>query len=102
MSPGSVVIVRLLPETVYEPGFSLTIAFQRVLSRLEPSNSSSRLGPAGPPAPVRVKESNAATGLPVASLLNANIPMRAFAGSGAGRPTGVQVVPLVEYAPVTL
>ena len=45
---------------------------------------------------VTVNESKAATGLPVASPENANMPIWAFAGSGAGRPTGVQLVPSVE------
>jgi hypothetical protein len=47
-----------------------------------------------------VNESNAATGFPVPSLLNANMPSFAFAGSGAGRPTGVQAEPSREYEPV--
>src|SRR4029453_8030634 len=99
MSPGDVVIVRLPPETVYSDGVSLTIAFQRVLSSAAPVNWSSRLGPAVPPptlSPVRVNESKAATGLPVPSLLNANMPIFAFAGSGAPRPTGAPVLPRAE------
>ena len=51
---------------------------------------------------MRVNESNAATGAVAAALLNENMPILAFAGSGAGRPTGVQCVPSVEYAPVML
>jgi len=47
-----------------------------------------------------VNESNAATGLPAPSLLNANRPILAFAGSGAARPTVVHALPSVEYAPV--
>ena len=39
---------------------------------------------------VSVNESNAATGASVASFANANRPIRAFAGSAAERPTGVQ------------
>src|SRR4051812_12657923 len=105
MSPGSVSIVRLPPDTVYFAGLSRTIAFQRVLSSAGPLKASSRLGPAEPPptlSPVRVNESNAATGLPAPSLLKANMPIFAFAGSGAARPTGVHALPSVEYAPVTL
>ena len=96
-------MVRLPPETAYSAGVSRTIAFQRVLSSAAPANSSSRLGPAVPPptlSPVRVNESKAATGLPVPALLKANMPILAFAGSGAARPTLVQLLPSVEYAPV--
>src|SRR5918997_4582129 len=102
MSPGSVVIVSSPPETSYAAGFSRTIAFQRSLSRLVPSNWSSRAGPDGPPLPVvSENESNAATGAAVVAVLpNANTPIRAFAGNGAARPTDVQLVPSVEYSPV--
>jgi hypothetical protein len=97
MSPGSVVIVSSPPLTEYALGLSRTIAFQRVLSSEEPSNWSSRLGPPGvPPGPSRRKESNAASGAVAAWLLKANTPTLAFAGRGAGRPTGVQVAPSVE------
>src|ERR687891_2392317 len=102
MSPGSVVMVSSPPLTEYALGLSRTIAFQRVLSSEEPSNWSSRLGPPGPPPPTGPSrnESNAASGAVAAWLLKANMPTLAFAGSGAGRPTGVQVAPSVEYAPV--
>src|SRR5919106_3982736 len=101
MSPGSVVMVSSPPLTEYALGLSRTIAFQRVVSSDEPSNWSSRLGPAGgPPGPVSRNESKAASGAVAAWLLKANTPTLAFAGSGAGRPTGVQVAPSVEYAPV--
>ena len=47
-------------------------------------------------------ESNAASGAAeVAWLPKAKTPTRAFAGSGAARPTGVQAEPSVEYWPVT-
>src|SRR3954451_19346990 len=106
MSPGSVVIVRLPPATLYFAGLSRTIAFQRVLSSDEPLKSSSRDGPDDPPppltpAPSRRNQSKSATGAVEAALLNANISSFAPAGSGAGRPTGVHVDPSVEYAPVT-
>ena len=104
MSPSSVVIVRFPPATAYLAGFSRTIAFQRVLSSVEPSNSSSRLGPEGVPPPTpgpsRRNQSKSATGEVVAALLNANMPIFAPAGTAAARPTGVHVVASVEYAPV--
>src|SRR3954462_14220429 len=106
MSPSSVVIVRLPPPTVYLAGLSRTIAFQRDLSSVSPEKSSSRLGPGGvpppppPPAVSRRNQSKSATGEVAAALLKANMPIFAPAGSGAGRPTGVQVVPSVEDAPV--
>src|ERR671915_867958 len=101
MSPGSVVIVSSPPETSYAAGFSRTFAFQRSLSRLVPSNWSSRLGPDGPLPVVSANESNAATGAAVVAVLpNANTPICAFAGSGAARPADVQLVPSVEYSPV--
>src|SRR4051794_13333631 len=103
MSPASVVIVRLPPATVYFAGFSRTIAFQRVLSSELPEKSSSRDGPDGVPppppgtfAPWRRNQSKSATGAVVAALLNANMPTFAPAGTGAARPTRVQVVPSVE------
>src|ERR687895_717668 len=105
MSPGSVVIVSAPPPTVYEAGLSRTIASQRLLSRVVPSNASLNSEPPPPPptsSPVRVKESNAATGAVAAALLNENRPIFPFAGRGAGRPTGVHAVPLVEYAPAML
>src|SRR3954453_7878620 len=102
MSPDSVVIVRLPPPTSYLAGLSRTIAFQRDLSSDVPEKSSSRDGPAGPAGPSRRNQSKSATGVAAAALLNANMPIFAFAGIAAGRPTGVQVVPSVEYAPVTL
>src|SRR3954447_2981690 len=106
MSPGSVVIVRFPPATLYFAGLSRTIAFQRVLSSDEPLKSSSRDGPEDDPpppltpAPSRRNQSKSATGALEAALLNANMPSFAPAGSGAGRPTGVHVDPSVEYAPV--
>src|SRR3954469_10726059 len=104
MSPGSVVMVRLPPATEYFAGLSRTIAFQRDLSSDEPEKSSSRDGPEDPPpptdAPSRRNQSKSATGAVVAALLKANMPSRAPAGNGAGRPTGVHVDPSVEYAPV--
>ena len=78
---------------------SRTIAFQRVVSSEEPSNWSSRLGPAGPPPPPPVvsrNESKAASGDVAAALLKANTPILAFSGSGAGLPTFVQFSPSVE------
>src|SRR3954452_17897106 len=102
MSPSSVVIVRWPPLTLYFAGLSRTIAFQRVLSSEEPEKSSSRDGPAGVAGPSRRNQSKSATGEVEAALLKANSPIRASAGSGAGRPTGVHVEPSVEYAPVTL
>src|SRR6478752_6597071 len=105
MSPSSVVIVRLPPPTSYLAGFSRTIAFQRDLSSDAPEKSSSRDGPLGdppPPAPSRRNQSKSATGIVAAALENANTPTFAPAGIAAGRPTGVHVVPSVEYAPVTL
>src|SRR3954451_21121433 len=105
MSPASVVIVRLPPPTVYLAGLSRTIAFQRDLSSESPEKSSSRdeVGGDGFAAgPSRRNQSKSATGVATAALLNANMPIFAFAGIAAGRPTGVQVVPSVEYAPVTL
>src|SRR3954447_6219428 len=104
MSPSSVVIVRLPPPTAYLAGLSRTIAFQRDLSSVLPEKSSSRLGPDDvppPPALSRRNQSKSATGDVAAALLKANMPIFAPAGTGAGRPTGVQVVPSVEYAPVT-
>src|SRR3954465_13455646 len=102
MSPGSVVMVRLPPATEYLAGLSRTIAFQRDLSSEPPEKSSSRDGPAGvpplPPPPLgpsRRNQSKSATGAVVAALLNANMPILALAGIGAGRPTGVHVVPSV-------
>ena len=99
MSPASVVIVSSPPSTTAF-WFWRMLAFQRSVSRLVPSNSSSKLGPVGSPpptsSPVRVKLSNAASGLPVPSLLKAKRPMVAFAGSTAGRPTGVHAFPSVE------
>ena len=47
-----------------------------------------------------MNESNAATGCVVALLLNENMPILAFAGIGAARPTFTQSVPFVEYWPV--
>src|SRR3954447_2720375 len=108
MSPASVVIVRLPPPTWYLAAFSRTIAFQRVLSRAVPEKSSSRDGPEGVPpppgtlAPSRRNQSKSATGAVVAALLNANMPIFAPAGTGAGHPTGFHVVRSVDYAPVTL
>src|SRR5690348_3863582 len=107
MSPSSVVIVRLPPPTAYLAGLSRTIAFQRDLSSVSPEKSSSRLGPDGvpPPPPLalsRRNQSKSATGEAAAALLKANMPTFAPAGMAAERPTGVQVVPSVEYAPVTL
>src|SRR4051794_37266267 len=101
MSPASLVIVRLPPPTVYFAGFSRTIAFQRVLSSELPEKSSSRDGPDGVPppgtlAPSRRNQSKSAIGAAAAALLNANMPIFAPAGSGAARPTRVQVVPSVE------
>src|SRR4051794_20814061 len=105
MSPASVVIVRLPPATLYFAGFSRTIAFQRDLSSEEPEKSSSRDGPVDPPppppppptdAPSSRNQSKSATGAVEAALLKANMPSLAFAGIGAGRPTGVHVVPSVE------
>src|SRR3954471_13127145 len=107
MSPSSVVMFRLPPETAYLAGFSRTIAFQRDLSSESPEKSSSRLGPDGvppppPPAVSNRNQSRSATGDAAAALLKANMPILAPAGMAAARPTGVQSVPLVEYAPVTL
>src|SRR3954451_12772179 len=101
MSPSSVVMVRLPPPTVYFAGLSRTMAFQRVLSSELPEKSSSRLGPDGVPpprtlAPSMRDQSKAATGAVAAALLKANAPSFDPAGIAAGRPTGVQVVPLVE------
>src|SRR3954447_16677556 len=103
MSPSSVVMVRFPPATLYLDGLSRTIAFQRDLSKDEPEKSSSRDGPLGAPeeAPSNRNQSKSATGELAAALLKANMPIRGLAGSGAARPTGVQVEPSVEYAPVT-
>ncbi len=79
---------------------SRTIAFQRDLSSDVPEKSSSRDGPAGAAGPSSRNQSKSATGAVDAALLKANMPSRAPAGSGAGRPTGVHVDPSVEYAPV--
>src|SRR4051812_28535853 len=100
MSPGSVVMVRFPPATLYFAGLSRTIAFQRVLSSDAPLKSSSRDGPEGAEAPSSRNQSKSATGEVEAALLNANMPSFAPAGIGAGRPTGVHVDPSVEYAPV--
>src|SRR5690349_3887961 len=104
MSPASVVMVRFPPATEYFAGLSRTIALQRDLSSDEPEKSSSRDGPEEPPPPVeapsRRNQSKSATGAVDAALLKANMPIRGLAGSGAARPTGVQVDPSVEYAPV--
>src|SRR3954453_22622062 len=102
MSPSSVVIVRLPPSTAYLAGFSRTIAFQRDLSSDVPEESSSRDGPAGPAGPSRRNQSKSATGGAAAALLSADMTIFPFAGIAAGRPTGVQVAPSVEYALVTL
>src|SRR5690349_7638438 len=102
MSPSSVVIVRFPLPTVYLAGLSRTIAFQRDLSSEVPEKSSSRDGPDGAAGPSRRNQSKSATGVVAAALENANMPTFAFAGIAAGRPTGVHVVPSVEYAPVTL
>jgi hypothetical protein len=90
MSPSDVVIVSSPPATSYSAGVSRTIAFQRSLSRLEPSNSSSKLGPAAAGRVMR-NESNAASGgVPVVAWLPmAKTPRRAFAGSGQARPAWV-------------
>src|SRR3954470_22550902 len=101
MSPASVVIVRLPPPTVYFAGFSRTIAFRRLLSSEAPEKSSSRDGPDGAAGPSRRNQSKSAAGVVLAALENANMPIFAFAGIAAGRPTDVHVVPSVEYAPVT-
>src|SRR4051794_10847838 len=101
MSPASAVMVRLPPPTVYLAGLSRTIAFQRVLSSELPEKSSSRDGPAGADGPSSLNQSKSATGAVAAALLKANTPIFALAGIAAGRPTGVQVLPSVEYSPVT-
>ncbi len=100
-------MVRLPPPTAYLAGLSRTMAFQRDLSSVSPEKSSSRLGPDGvppppPPALSMRNQSKSAIGEVAAELLNANMPSFAPAGMSAARPTGVQVVPSVEYAPVTL
>src|SRR5258705_10501488 len=107
MSPSSVVIVSSPPSTAYLDGLSRTIAFQRDLSSAEPSNWSSRLGPADPPpsppptpAPSSRNQSKSATGEVVAALLNANMPSLDPGFSGAGRPTGGTVLPSGGEAPV--
>src|SRR4051812_6580498 len=100
MSPSSVVMVRFPPATAYLAGLGRTLAFQRPVSSDVPSKASSRLGPDGvpppTPAPSRRNQSKSATGVVVALLLNANMPIRASAGIAAARPTGVQVAPSVE------
>src|SRR3954452_12500757 len=102
MSPSSAVIVRLPPPTSYLAGLSRTIAFQRDLSSDVPEKSSSRDGPLGAAGPSSRNQSKSATGIVAAAFENANTPIFAPAGIAAGRPTGVHVVPSVEYAPVTL
>src|SRR3954454_12951185 len=102
MSPSSAVMVRLPPPTSYLAGLSRTIAFQRDLSSVVPEKSSSRDGPLGAAGPSRRNQSKSATGAVAALLENETMPIFAPAGIAAGRPTGVHVVPSVEYAPLTV
>src|SRR5919197_247191 len=103
MSPPTVVTFRLPPDTMYFVASSRTIAFHLSLLRVAPENVSPAppkpvLVPPEPPgtfSPVSENQSKRATGAVAALLLNANMPTFAFGGSGAGRPTGVQLWPSV-------
>src|SRR5262245_24006952 len=96
MSPKTVVMVRLPFATEYFVASSRTIEFQRVLSSDVPPNSSPgcALGGSGDST---VTQSNLPSTLVAAAFERAKMPIFAFAGRAAERPTAVHVVPSIEY-----
>src|SRR6478735_3306204 len=99
MSPSVVVMVSCPSATWYLVGSSRTIAFHRHSSRPAPLKSS--LGSVAPLVPSGSKriQSNVAVGLVVAPPDTAAGPIFGAAKVliGAGRPTGENVSPSVEY-----
>src|SRR5262245_62624276 len=102
MSPGEVVIVSWPPATVYSLGTSRTMASQRVLSRLEPSNPSLKPPPVPPPPDAESGlnriQSKCATGKDGAWSDSATGPIRGLVNVArdAGLPTGRNSAPSNE------
>ena len=93
-------MVRPPSDTSYVSGSSRTIAFHRHCSRAVPSNSSD--GSIEPPAPSGSNriQSNVAVGLVVVTMPEIAVGPTLGDGRvliGAGRPTGLNVSPSVEY-----